>query len=58
MSDTAGLQAVGTESVKARNVAANNNVTMHWQGAENGDGDESWGTVERLLKDLAIAVWR
>lgn len=36
---------VGTESVKARNVAANPNVALHWQVTEVGDGVELWGTA-------------
>lgn len=34
---------VGTTSVKARNVAANDQVALHWQVTENGDGVEVWG---------------
>lgn len=37
---------VGTRSVKARNVAANPNVALHWQVTEVGDGVEVWGTAE------------
>jgi len=33
------------DSVKARNVAANPNVAMHWQVTEAGDGVEVWGTA-------------
>jgi hypothetical protein len=40
MSDTVGLQAVGTELVTARHIAANNNVAMHWQVTERSDGVE------------------
>ncbi len=36
----------GSTSVKARNVAHNNRVAMHWQITENGDGAELWGTAE------------
>ncbi len=36
----------GSTSVKARNVEHNNNVAMHWQITENGDGAELWGTAE------------
>ncbi|MCC5948061.1 MAG: pyridoxamine 5'-phosphate oxidase family protein [Nitriliruptoraceae bacterium] len=36
----------GTGSVKARNVAANPRVAMHWQVTEVGDGVEVWGTAE------------
>jgi general stress protein 26 len=32
-------------SVKARNVRANENVAMHWQVTEKGDGLEVWGTA-------------
>lgn len=35
---------LGTESVKARNAAANPNVALHWQVTEVGDGVEVWGT--------------
>ena len=42
---------VGTGSVKARNVAANPNVALHWQVTENGDGVELWGTA-RLHDDV------
>ena len=37
---------VGLTSVKARNVAANPNVALHWQVTEVGDGVELWGTAE------------
>lgn len=37
---------VGLDSVKARNVAENPNVALHWQVSENGDGVELWGTAE------------
>jgi general stress protein 26 len=33
----------GTTSVKARNLAANPNVALHWQVTEKGDGLEVWG---------------
>jgi general stress protein 26 len=36
---------IGTDSVKARNVAANPNVAMHWQVEAVGDGLEIWGTA-------------
>lgn len=42
---------VGVDSVKARNVAANNNVAMHWQVTENGDGVEIWGAAE-VITDI------
>ncbi len=35
---------VGAQSVKARNLAANPEVAMHWQVTEVGDGVEVWGT--------------
>jgi len=37
---------LGTGSVKARNVADNDKVALHWQVTENGDGVEVWGTAE------------
>ncbi len=37
---------VGTDSVKAKNVAANDQVALHWQVTEAGDGVEVWGTAE------------
>ena len=37
---------IGTDSVKARNVAANADVAMHWQVDAVGDGVEIWGTAE------------
>ena len=42
---------VGTDSTKARNVAANANVAMHWQVDAIGDGVEIWGTAE-IFTDL------
>jgi general stress protein 26 len=42
---------IGATSVKARNVATNPNVAMHWQVTANGDGVELWGTAE-LFTDL------
>ncbi len=36
---------VGTGSVKARNVAHNPAVALHWQVTEVGDGVELWGTA-------------
>jgi general stress protein 26 len=42
---------LGTTSVKARNVAANPNVALHWQVTEVGDGVEVWGTG-RLVDDV------
>ncbi len=35
----------GDTSVKARNIEANNNVAIHWQVNETGDGVEVWGTA-------------
>jgi general stress protein 26 len=37
---------IGVESVKARNLAVNPNVALHWQVTEKGDGVEIWGTAE------------
>lgn len=37
---------VGVTSVKARNVAVNPHVALHWQVTEQGDGVELWGTAE------------
>jgi len=42
---------VGGASVKARNIAANNEVAMHWQVTEVGDGVEVWGAAE-LFDDV------
>lgn len=42
---------LGEDSVKARNIAANPNVALHWQVTENGDGVEVWGTAE-MFTDL------
>lgn len=36
---------VFADSVKARNVAVNASVAMHWQVDESGDGVEVWGTA-------------
>ncbi len=36
---------VGADSVKARNVRANDQVALHWQVTESGDGVEVWGTA-------------
>ena len=49
--DTCWLM-LGEGSVKARNVAANPNVAMHWQVTEIGDGVEIWGTAE-IFTDVA-----
>jgi len=35
----------GGNSVKARNIAANSHVALHWQVTEKGDGLEVWGTA-------------
>jgi general stress protein 26 len=35
----------GANSVKARNIAANPAVALHWQVTEKGDGVEVWGTA-------------
>ena len=35
----------GKDSVKARNIAANPNVALHWQVTAKGDGVELWGTA-------------
>jgi general stress protein 26 len=35
----------GTDSVKARNIAHNPHVALHWQVTEKGDGLEVWGTA-------------
>jgi general stress protein 26 len=43
---------IGATSVKARNIANNPNVAMHWQVTEAGDGVELWGTAE-IFTDLA-----
>lgn len=43
---------VGMDSVKARNVAANPQVALHWQVTEKGDGLEVWGAA-RCLDDPA-----
>ena len=41
----------GTGSVKARNIAANPHVALHWQVTADGDGVEVWGTAE-VFDDL------
>ncbi len=41
----------GARSVKARNIAANPAVALHWQVSEKGDGVAVWGTA-RLHTDL------
>jgi general stress protein 26 len=35
----------GVDSVKARNIADNPHVALHWQVTEVGDGVELWGTA-------------
>lgn len=35
----------GGSSVKARNIAGNPSIAMHWQVSEAGDGVELWGTA-------------
>jgi general stress protein 26 len=42
--DTLWFMTFG-DSVKVRNLAANDNVAMHWQVTEAGDGVEIWGTA-------------
>lgn len=42
---------LGASSVKARNVSANDEVAMHWQVTEVGDGVEIWGKAE-IFDDL------
>ena len=42
---------LGASSVKARNVATNAEVAMHWQVTEVGDGVEVWGSAE-IFDDL------
>ena len=41
----------GADSVKARNVADNPKVALHWQVTEVGDGVEVWGSAE-VFTDL------
>jgi general stress protein 26 len=36
---------IGANSVKAKNVAINPKVALHWQVTEVGDGLEVWGTA-------------
>ncbi|MFN0093519.1 MAG: pyridoxamine 5'-phosphate oxidase family protein [Dehalococcoidia bacterium] len=43
---------IGADSVKAKNIAANPNVAIHWQVTEVGDGLEIWGTA-KCYDDLA-----
>lgn len=37
--------STGTNSVKARNIAGNPKVALHWQVDESGDGVAVWGTA-------------
>ncbi len=41
----------GADSVKARNLATNPKLALHWQVTEVGDGVEIWGTGE-VFTDL------
>lgn len=41
----------GTDSMKAKNLASNPNLALHWQVTEVGDGVELWGTGE-VFDDL------
>jgi general stress protein 26 len=43
---------IGVSSVKARNIAANPDVALHWQVTEQGDGVAMWGSAE-LHDDVA-----
>jgi general stress protein 26 len=42
---------IGSDSVKARNIAHRPDVAMHWQVTAVGDGVELWGTAE-VFTDL------
>ncbi len=42
---------IGSDSVKARNIAHHPDVAMHWQVTAVGDGVELWGTAA-LFTDL------
>ncbi|MEM7337119.1 MAG: pyridoxamine 5'-phosphate oxidase family protein [Actinomycetota bacterium] len=42
---------LGANSVKARNIAHNQQVALHWQVTEVGDGAELWGRAE-LVTDV------
>ena len=42
---------VGKDSVKSKNVSSNDQVAMHWQVTESGDGVEVWGRAS-LHEDL------
>lgn len=48
--DTLWVMSFGS-SVKARNIAVNEHVALHWQVTEVGDGVELWGTA-RVHDDL------
>lgn len=49
---------VGVDSVKAINARANDQVALHWQVTEVGDGVEVWGTA-RLVEDVEtkLRMW-
>jgi general stress protein 26 len=50
---------VGTDSVKARNVAAHPQVALHWQVTEAGDGVELWGSAEVVADEATKRrLWR
>jgi general stress protein 26 len=49
---------IGTDSVKARNVAAHADVAMHWLVDAVGDGVEIWGTAEVFSElDTKRRLW-
>lgn len=48
--DTLWFMTFG-DSVKARNIAANGDVALHWQVSEAGDGVEVWGEA-RIHDDV------
>ena len=48
--DTLWFMTFG-DSVKARNIAVNGDVALHWQVSEAGDGVEVWGDA-RIHDDL------
>lgn len=48
--DTLWFMTFG-DSVKARNIAANGDVALHWQVSEAGDGVEVWGAA-RIHDDV------
>lgn len=43
----------GRTSVKARNVANENRVALHWQVSETGDGVEVWG-IAKVIDDVEV----